>query len=74
MPLVRTCAEESNVMTYETVAALSQVTTLLMFVAMFAAVVTYALWPSNGAIFEKIQRQSLDLDGTSKKAGGRREQ
>jgi cytochrome c oxidase cbb3-type subunit IV len=61
-------------MTYETVAALSQVTTLLMFVAMFAAVVTYALWPSNGAIFEKIQRQSLDLDGTSKKAGGRREQ
>ncbi len=56
-------------MTYETVAALSQVTTLLMFVAMFAAVVTYALWPSNGTVFEKVQRQSLDLDTKSEKAG-----
>ena len=60
-------------MTYEIVAAVSQVTTLLMFVAMFAAVLAYALWPSNGAKFETVQRQSLDLDGTSKNSGERHE-
>jgi len=54
-------------MTYETVAAVSQVTTLLMFVAMFLIVVAYALWPSNGETFAKIQQQALDLDGKPKK-------
>lgn len=49
-------------MTYETVATLSQVTSLLMFVAMFAGVVAYALWPSNGRRFDAIQVASLDLD------------
>ncbi|MDZ4843610.1 MAG: cbb3-type cytochrome c oxidase subunit 3 [Hyphomicrobium aestuarii] len=49
-------------MTYDTVAAFSQVTSLLMFVAMFLAVLAYALWPSNGAKFTKIQRSALDLD------------
>ena len=61
-------------MTYESVAAVSQVTTLLMFIALFAAVLAYALWPSNGAKFETVQRQSLDLDGTSRTTGGRYEQ
>jgi cbb3-type cytochrome oxidase subunit 3 len=56
-------------MTYEYVATVSQVTTLLMFVAMFTAVVIYALWPSNGARFEKAQRDALDLDRNSKTAG-----
>lgn len=56
-------------MTYETIAAVSQVTTLLMFVAMFAAVLAYALWPSNGAKFEAVQRLSLDLDGMSRTKG-----
>ena len=49
-------------MTYETVATFSQVTSLLLFVAMFAGVVVYALWPSNGRRFDAIQRASLDLD------------
>ena len=61
-------------MTYETVAAVSQVTTLLMFIAMFAAVLAYALWPSNGAKFAKIQRQALDLDRKPEISGGRHEQ
>ncbi|MEQ1696503.1 MAG: cbb3-type cytochrome c oxidase subunit 3 [Hyphomicrobiaceae bacterium] len=63
-------------MTYETVATFSQVTSLLMFIAMFAAVLVYALWPSNGPVFEEAQRQALDLqaldlDGNSN-AGGKK--
>ena len=57
-------------MTYNTVATFSQVTSLLMFIAMFAAVLVYALWPANGKRFDEIQRQSLDLDGRVAKAGG----
>lgn len=60
-------------MTYETVAAVSQVTTLLMFVAMFIAVLAYALWPANGEKFARIQRQSLDLNGGSNQPEARHE-
>lgn len=56
-------------MTYETVAAFSQVTSLLMFVAMFIAVVAYALWPSNGQVFDELQEQALDLKGNSNGEG-----
>ena len=49
-------------MTYDIVARISQVTSLLMFVAMFAAVLAYALWPRNGPRFEHLQRRALDLD------------
>ena len=49
-------------MTYETIATISQTTSLLMFIAMFAAVVVYALWPQNGPRFEEAQRRALDLD------------
>jgi cbb3-type cytochrome oxidase subunit 3 len=48
-------------MSYETVASFSQVTSLLMFAAMFIAVVAYALWPTNGPRFERAQRRALDL-------------
>lgn len=56
-------------MTYDTVATFSQVTSLLMFVAMFAAVVAYALWPGNGKTFDEVQRQALDLGGDRRKGG-----
>jgi cbb3-type cytochrome oxidase subunit 3 len=49
-------------MTYETIATLSQVTSLLLFIVMFLAVVAYALWPKNGPRFERAQRRALDLD------------
>ncbi len=49
-------------MTYDTVATLSQVTSLLLFIGMFLAVVAYALWPKNGPRFEEAQRRALDLD------------
>jgi cytochrome c oxidase cbb3-type subunit 4 len=49
-------------MTYDTVATLSQVVSLLMFIAMFLVVLVYALWPRNGPRFDKAQRRALDLD------------
>jgi len=47
--------------TYDTIATISQVTSLLMFIAMFAGVLAYALWPKNGPRFEDAQRRALDL-------------
>jgi cytochrome c oxidase cbb3-type subunit 4 len=49
-------------MTYDAIATWSQVTSLLMFIVMFAAVLAYALWPKNGPGFEDAQRRALDLD------------
>ena len=57
-------------MTYETIATFSQVTSLLMFVAMFAAVLAYALWPKNGTRFEAAQRRALDLERGQQQEGG----
>jgi cytochrome c oxidase cbb3-type subunit IV len=49
-------------MTYDTVATISQVVSLLLFIALFLAVLAYALWPRNGPRFEAAQRRALDLD------------
>jgi cbb3-type cytochrome oxidase subunit 3 len=49
-------------MTYNTIATISQVTSLLMFIAMFIAVLVYALWPSNGARFDAVQKRALGLE------------
>lgn len=52
-------------MTYETVAAVSQSATLILFIAMFIIVLGYVFWPSNRERFENAQRQALDLDRSS---------
>ena len=57
-------------MTYDTVATLSQVASLLMFIAMFAGVLAYALWPKNGPRFEEAQRRALDLGRKSGAGAG----
>ena len=49
-------------MTYDSVASICQVVSLLLCVVMFLAVLAYALKPSNGARFEATQRRALDLD------------
>jgi hypothetical protein len=49
-------------MTYDTVASICQVVSLLLFVAMFLVVLAYALKHSNGSRFEAAQRRALDLD------------
>ena len=54
-------------MTYETVAMVSQVTSLILFMGMFLGVLVYALWPSNGARFEQVQARALDLDAKNKR-------
>ena len=58
-------------MSYDIVATLSQVISLLMFVAMFLAVIVYALWPGNQPRFEAAQRRALDLKAGSSADGGR---
>lgn len=58
-------------MTYETVAAVSQVASMLVFIAVFVAVVVFAYWPGHEAKFTAEQRSSLDLDADSKSIGGR---
>lgn len=58
-------------MTYDTVASFSQVTSLLMFVAMFIAILAYALWPKNGPRFDRAQQRALDLETTSPAERGR---
>jgi cytochrome c oxidase cbb3-type subunit 4 len=58
-------------MTYDTIATLSQVTSLLMFIAMFVAVLAYAFWPRNKPRFEEAQRHALDLEQRSSKDRGR---
>lgn len=58
-------------MSYHTVAVISQVASLLVFIAMFLAVLAYALWPSNGPRFEAAQRKALDLDPKAPAQGNR---
>ena len=59
-------------MKYETVAAVSQVLSLLMFVAMFLGVVVYALWPKNKAKFEAAQKHALGLDTLGERTRGQK--
>jgi cbb3-type cytochrome oxidase subunit 3 len=49
-------------MTYDSVASICQVVSLLLFVGMFLLVLAYALRPANGSGFERAQRRALDLD------------
>jgi cbb3-type cytochrome oxidase subunit 3 len=59
-------------MTYDTVATVSQVTTLLLFLAMFLVVIGYVLWPKNGEKFNKAASVALDLDKNKTIARGER--
>lgn len=58
-------------MTYDVVAKFSQVTSLLLFMAMFAGVIAYVFWPGNKQKFDEIQRKSLELGSDSNSSGGR---
>lgn len=49
-------------MSYDTVATISQVVSLLMFIALFIGVLVYAFWPGNKQRFDKIQHRALGLD------------
>ncbi len=49
-------------MTYDTVATVSQVTSLLLFIALFIAVIGYVFWPGNRTKFEIAARAALEHD------------
>jgi len=51
-------------MTYDTVATISQVASLLMFMSFFAAVLAYVFWPGNRERFDAAQKHALGLDRT----------
>lgn len=51
-------------MSYDIVASVCQVVSLLLFVVMFLVVLAYALKPANGSRFEDAQRRALDLDAS----------
>ena len=54
-------------MSYDSVASFSQVASLLVFLALFLAVLAYAFWPGNRRRFDEAQAQALDLKGESAK-------
>lgn len=56
-------------MTYDEVATISQVTSLLLFITFFIGVLAYALWPGNGPRFDAIQKRALGLDEPSESKG-----
>ncbi len=49
-------------MTYQLLSQFAQTGGLLYFVAMFLAVVAYALWPRNGGRFAAAARMPLSED------------
>jgi cytochrome c oxidase cbb3-type subunit IV len=58
-------------MTYETVATVSQVATLLLFLALFLLVIVYVFWPANREKFEKAARTALEPDHKTMNRRGR---
>ena len=53
-------------MTYDTVATVSQVTSLLLFIGLSVAVLVYVFLPRNRRGFEMASRKALDLDAPNK--------
>jgi cytochrome c oxidase cbb3-type subunit 4 len=57
-------------MTYEAASVLSQTVVLVLFVALFVAVVAYVFWPGNKKKFEEAAQ--LPLEDEDKPEGDRR--
>lgn len=58
-------------MKYETIAAISQSATLILFIGLFVIVVGYTFWPKNRDRLEHASRVALDLETKSHTSGGR---
>lgn len=58
-------------MAYDTVATFSQVSSLLLFIALFVVVVVYVLMPQTRDRLERAQRRALDLDSKHNHEDGR---
>ena len=53
-------------LTYETVARMSQIAALVLFIGLFLAVLGYAFWPGNGKRFERAAHMPLDNEPDAK--------
>ena len=49
-------------MTYDSVASITQIAALILFVALFAGVLIYAFWPGNKKAFEDAANIPLEPD------------
>jgi cytochrome c oxidase cbb3-type subunit IV len=58
-------------MSYDVIAAYSQLASLLLFVSLFVGVIAYAFWPGNAKRFDSVQKQALELEPARSKDGGR---
>jgi len=56
---------------YETIARLSQLSTLFFFIAFFLGVLLYVFWPANRQKFDALARQPLNPDPKASEIGGR---
>ncbi len=57
-------------MTYETVSAISMVSTLFLFITLFVGILVYVLLPSTKRKLDKAQHLALDLDDNQDRPGG----
>jgi len=58
-------------MTYQAATVLSQIVALILFIALFAAVVFYVFWPGNKKKFEDAARLPLEDEKNDKPDGDR---
>ncbi len=58
-------------MTYDTVATISQVSSLFLFLFLFLGIVVYVLLPSTKRKLDKAQHLALDLDENQDRTKGR---
>ena len=59
-------------MTYQAATVLSQIVALILFIALFAAVVFYVFWPGNKKKFEEAAQLPLENDSDDEPDGGRK--
>ena len=59
-------------MTYRAATVLSQTVALILFVALFVAVIVYVFWPGNKKKFEEAAQLPLENDSDDEPDGGRK--
>jgi cbb3-type cytochrome oxidase subunit 3 len=59
-------------MTYQTAALVSQLTAMVLFGSIFAAVLAYVFWPGNRQRLERASRIPLETDSNDAPTGGER--
>jgi cytochrome c oxidase cbb3-type subunit 4 len=58
-------------MTYQAATVLSQIVALILFIALFAAVVVYVFWPANKSKFDDAAKLPLEDESNDKPDGNR---